>query len=141
MLALAITLGSIASYFGIGFVWSRKMLPIWWDKAAENYDMHVGYHYGRSPYETKYVHTSVKEQYFWKAVVWPFALPIYFILEGLNNVVDKSNPLTIEREMREKQRELEEREYKLKKLESDALKNDDLDERIRLAIAAQTKVA
>lgn len=134
MLALAITLGSIASYFGIGFAWSRKMLPVWWDKAAENYDNYmVGYGYGRSPYDSTYVRSSAKAQYFWKAIVWPFALPIYFISEGMDSAVDKSNPLTIEREMREKKRELQERERKIKKLESEALNNDDLDQKIHEA--------
>lgn len=131
MLALAITLGSIASYFGIGFAWSHKMLPTWWDKAAEKYDM---YAYGRSPYTSLSVHKSVKEQYFWKALVWPFALPVYFISEGLDNAVEKSNPLTIERKMREKERELAEAKKREKELESRLLSEDDLDRMITEAV-------
>lgn len=88
MIGLIITLATITSYFAIGFTWSKRMLPKWWEIARED-----NAHWFTPEYKRQYTRGSVKSQYFWKAVAWPF-----FALFGLDSVIDKHDPERIKKE-------------------------------------------
>lgn len=107
MIPIIITLATITSYFTVGFTWSRRMLPKWWEIARREWRSYSW----DDDEDSTHQRSSVKEQFFWKAVTWPVFLTIHTI--DLDRVIDSGDPRKLEARLKERDRRIDELEREL----------------------------
>lgn len=108
MIPLLVTLATITGYFTIGFAWSRRMLPKWWEIGRREWRA-----YGLSDdgVTSREARESVKQQYFWKAVCWPIFAATHLI--NLDRVIDSGDPVKLKREADQRERRIRQLEREL----------------------------
>lgn len=92
-----IGLGLIAGYLAIGFHWSKKMLPTWWEKARAEWKIESN------------IRWAVREMYVSGIWFWPSRM----ISANADRLINQHDPERAERELKARDKRIKELEREL----------------------------
>lgn len=99
MIGAVLGIGIPVVYLTIGYTWSTRMIPKWWELARHEWR------------HEDIARRSVREQWFFKALIWPGCLAYQAI--NPDQIIDRHDPQRREKELDQREREIKRLEREL----------------------------